>query len=150
MSILMSTLGDYQQQQNILDEYGPFNPSADLFDPSVDMFPEENEERLLENNSISLLDEPNNATDRRVNSSKVGKVKKVVSGDDKNIVRKNRNAQKQFVNLKNKIEQFQKNFGYEENFLFIMKNNFVQNIGSRGPSCALNWKISSLWWGLNL
>ena len=136
MSILMSTLGDYQQQQNIHDEFGPFNSSADMFDPSVDMFPEENEERLSENYSISLLDEPNNATDRRANSSKVGKVKKVVSGDDKNIVRKNRNAQKQFVNLKNKIEQFQKNFGYEENFLFIMKNNFVQNIGSRGPSCA--------------
>ena len=56
-------------------------------------------------------------------------------------LRLNRNAKKQFNNLKNKIENLQSNFHVEPNFILIMENNFVKKVGQTGPTPATSDKV---------
>ena len=59
-------------------------------------------------------------------------------------IRKNRNAAKQFNNLKTKLEGLQSRFQGEPNFVLFMENNFVKKVGHTGPTPASSGKVMVL------
>ena len=61
------------------------------------------------------------------------KKKKKTDSANGDQIRKNRNAFRQFLTLKNKIESFQGVFGADQNFIVIMENNFIHKVGTSGP-----------------
>ena len=139
MRILMSTIG--QPEDNDLQRIDSDNDMfADLEDDC--------EERLF-----ALLDsvsEHNQVQENPSNSKNPsnlnGRSRHNERSNDsispqKMTTRMNRNAQRQFLNIKNKVESFQKQFGYESNFLLLIENNFIQNKGLRGPSCQSTGKV---------
>ena len=152
MSILISTLGRFPQD----------NSQDSDFDPNEDMFPELAAMDRDGNSNIDVGDlteygilnegfedvqvtvtSPANEQEPSAGQAIVGgdaidngpkqKPRKEIPERDRDTLKKNRNGQKQFYTLKDKLEKFQSNLGYESDFVLLVKNNFVQKVGSSGP-----------------
>ena len=144
MCILTSTIG--QPEDNDLQGIDSDNDMfADLEDDC-----EERLFALLDNEEETDVSEQNQVQENPSNSKNLSNLngrtrhKERSNGSistQKMTARINRNAQRQFLNIKNKVESFQKQFGYESNFLLLIENNFIQNKGLRGPSCQSTGKV---------